>query len=68
MQFYGALHPFLQRSLNNMIGMIYGPTFNSDNKIPRGWKIQTDIISVQVQFNKIQNDKLDFRNFHCLKI
>ena len=50
-----------------MIGMIYGPTFNSDNKIPRGWKIQTDIISFQVQFNKIQNDKLDFRNFNCLK-
>ena len=49
-----------------MIGMIYGPTFNSDNKIPRGWKIQTDIISVQV--HKIQNDKLDFRNFNCLKI
>ena len=42
-------HPRKFRRPCNMIGMIYGPTFNSDNKIPRGWKIQTDIILFQVQ-------------------
>ena len=51
-------HPRKFRRPCNMIGMIYGPTFNSDNKIPRGWKIQTDIIPSSIKFKG--TGRLDF--------